>query len=354
MRTTHTILIAVPLWFGVGSALAQECDPKDHLVRDVFVFDENIETEFSLYKERREKDEKEGKTSIGFTYEGIKFDGDNATRAYSSLNSLLKLQYSDKQKRSLYESELPQGAVEAYMFCLSKQGEISHEFSNNVLASKKFFYTINWHPNVIPEQKEAEAVFDIIGGKFSANGGDTITVPIVAGGSAYVKVERELFEPTEIKVQIRGENHGIVLPAKSKFRIASEILSSNPTGDPEKRGRVKTVETTGPRPGQPVCAQLPNEQQDAKMIPGSGTIIYHVNNRNNVRTIEEWTKETDRGVCFTGGCNFYEVWGAYCHVEYDIQIGVWRAIDISKGGQLKPADMADPAKQNTADFFATK
>ena len=329
MRIISKIVLAMLFSSGVGGALAHHCDPREHLTRDVYVFDEQIETEFSLYKERQEQNEKEGKTAIGFFYDGIEFTGDNATRAFSRLNSLLKIEYSDSQKRSLFTSTLPKGAVDSYIACLQSEEDISHSFSNNVLAAKKFFVTFNWHPEVRPQKGVADAKLQIIGGKFLDNDANKLTLQIADRGSIDVAIERELFEPTEIRVQIGGESHGINLPPKGKYRIASEILSSNPNDDDAKRGKVKTLETTGRRPGPAVCAQLPNEQQDATMIPGKKSVIYKVNNTSNVGKIEEWNEETDRGACFTGGCNFREVWSSYCHVEYDIQIGIWRSFDIS-------------------------
>jgi hypothetical protein len=330
MRIISKIVLAMLFSSGVDGAFAQHCDPRQHLTRDTYVFDEQIETEFSLYKERQQQNEKEGKTAIGFSYDGIEFAGDNATRAFSSLNSLLKLEYSESQKRSLFTSTLPQVAVDTYIACLQSEEDISHSFSNNVLAAKKFFVTFYWHPQVRPQKGIADAKLRIIGGKFLDSDDDELTMQIEDRGSIDVAIERELFEPTEIRIQIGSESHGINLPPKGKYRIASEILSSNPNEDDAKRGKVKTLETTGRRPGPAVCAQLPNEQKDATMIPGQKSVVYKVNNISNVGKIEEWNQETDRGVCFTGGCNFHEVWSSYCHVEYDIQIGIWRSFDVSK------------------------
>jgi hypothetical protein len=310
---------------------ADECNPTDLLVRDEYVLDRKIETELSIFESKEMEKKSDERSSLGFSYRGVSFDAKTAKVAASRLKELLDIDYSFSAKESLFQSVLSDNALAAYIACINKRDEISHEKIDRILEQTDPSITINWHARNRPEPAETVAELTISGGVFSANKSKELQRTIVDRQSIDVSIERNVFDTTVIKVRIKGQPHEIVLPAKSRYEINQETLSSNPSGDPKLNGAAKTKLNIGYRWGKEVCAQIPNSETKAVMVPGGKRAIFVTKNFNNVNFLEEWQLETPKGVCYKAGCKFYEATNnSSCDLRYDVQIDIWKARDISK------------------------
>jgi hypothetical protein len=333
LRACCISISVVGLFFSACPTVAQEdaCAPEKFLTRDTYNFDEHLQTELTIFQSKEIDSRKNNKTSLGFTYSGIGFDADQASSAVSRLKSLLDVSYSDEQKRSLFVSTLSPIGLEAYNSCLvnRKKEDISHSYSANVLESKQFFLTINWHPLARPEPDNTEANLSIIGGKFLESGNSKLLKTAIDRKSFFVEIERDIFTSSHIEIEIKGKTHSIDLPAKSRFEIYYEELNSNPNNEITKSGQVTTSQTTGLRLGGTICALIPNADRSAVMVVGKKFPIYSRKLLTKVEFTEEWVSETPKGACFNAGCFFRTAIGSTCNIRYDVQIGIWRAVNIS-------------------------
>jgi hypothetical protein len=131
-------------------------------------------------------------------------------------------------------------------------------------------------------------------GTFAESGTSKLEFDIADKDSVFVGVSRDVFNPTEIVGTIDNKPFKIEIPARSRFELQKLTLKS------EEFAR-KTHESEGEKGGE-VCVNIPNEDQDTAMVPGSYRFHYLQKDGNRAAfapedVIAAAAKETDRGAC---------------------------------------------------------
>ena len=233
----------IPSWLTLvtlslsSPSLAQPaCDPKTILSQNhnVISFDEDVETNLSLFNELAQSASAEQKASLKGSIAGYTLSGDDAQKTASSLTKLLNLNYTDQQKQSLFVSALPAGAVDAYIACLKQKDNITVTLSPGAVQSKEFLLTVNWSPQyAAPASSKVGGL--VTNGSISeiAFGDQTFTklsdVQIPDHASFTAKIVRNtIFEPTEISGTIDGKPFEVDVPSAAKFRLVTQVVNGTP------------------------------------------------------------------------------------------------------------------------------
>jgi hypothetical protein len=264
-------IILGAVFVGIGSqAFAQtnNCDPKSFLTHNVIAFDQNTETNLSLFDELSQSASSGQSSSLSGSYGAYSLSGNDARSASSSLKKLLDINYSESQKTALFVSALPREAVDAYVNCLKSRDNLSFTLSQGAIHTKEVLVTLNWHPQYSPPQFSTVGALATNGNvKDIIYNGQNFTqlsqVQMTDHSSLTVKIARDsIFEPTEIQGTIDGKPFDINIPNSPKFRLITELVE----GTHVDYGPARETCT----PGTPFtsCVSLASSDEGF-LIPGS-------------------------------------------------------------------------------------
>jgi len=243
-------------------------------------------------------------------YGDYRLSYDDAKKFSKQLSKLLDLHYTERQKYSIYSSK-PEFA--GYIACLNAKEDLGYNIVGGSALDSQFFLQVDWHPHYPVDSgllgRGQKAHLELTHGKFAETNSDKLDFLIKPQESRQVKIVRDdLFEPMSIAVTINNQTiNSIEIPPLSRKRLAMEVRK----GDDFKY----VARSTKGDIGSDRCYELPNNERDSAIVPGSGMAIY---DRKQLVSPASWKEspipEDERKVCRHIGVYFPQDAGGEAHV----------------------------------------
>lgn len=312
----------------IGFGQEVPCDPKEHLMRDVISLDEDIETNLLLLDEFLQSQSKASNSSVSGSYAGFSLSGKDARNASAQMKKLLKLEYTERQKRTLFIAALSSKGVEAYALCLEKnKAHLSVAISEGAMKKREVLMTIKWHPQFSAPQTVPVGGI-ITGGQITEVLYENklyrglAELELRPQTSVILKIVRNnIFEPTEFAGAIEGHPFRIDIPAAPRLRLVNEIKQ----GTLAKYGPARETCASQPLVS---CVELSNSDEGF-LLPGSFQWKAPFTQVLVERTIaNERTDESSLKICrsFDLGCP--KLFGNFAHVEKSGSAIIVKAVPV--------------------------
>lgn len=259
-----------------------DCSPLQFLQqRNRVTLDENLVTNLQILSDHLNEDKTNHTVSAEAVYQNTPFKGSDADAAESRLRNLLKINYNNDQKRTLYTSMLPDSAVQAYVECLkNNKVDASITVSSNVIDNAEPLVTISWHPHYSAPQK-GDLAISISGGELKDPASSDMS--IVFNKSVTVKIARNIYKPTDLVATIDGQPFRLEFPVKPSVSIVKDTLNGEHV--------TYTSTDTLAHPTLQPCVEVPKEI-DAAIIPNTTQFQYV----KDIRVSRSWEDKKDQNI----------------------------------------------------------
>ncbi|MCP1851220.1 MULTISPECIES: hypothetical protein [unclassified Bradyrhizobium] len=255
-RNCSIAVAAISSIFATAAPALAECDPAKFLKYEEIKYSKDIATQFfyldTLSKAERDKVD----TGGGFVYDGIPMNGHATVDVASSLSKQLRIDFSNSEKTWYTISKLSSTGKDAYLGCLRDSRDNFYlAIVGDAMKTDEFFVQINSTPRQPLPLRQPISV-EVTHGEHI--GGDKF---ITSTKSAQLKIRRDLSQETIISVKVGdGDYQSIDLPPVPASIAVHRRESTHQDGD---------VYGGSSDLSHDLCINLPNEEQDAAIIPDS-------------------------------------------------------------------------------------
>lgn len=282
MKGLGTALSTV-VFCGLTTYSYAACDPAQFLKYEDIKTSQDIALQWNYLDYLSSSNSEKTDTSGGFQYGSASLSGQETKDVANSLQKQLKIDFSYDEKYWYTVSKLSETGKEAYLACL-KDGKDNFQLSivGDAMSSEEFIVDIQSTP-----RKDQARVQPI---KVTALNGKVISSDknITIAEQAEAQISRDLHKPITISVRISNEIHRIFLPAKPKD-IAIQTRESEVADEDSYGGKSSKSRT--------LCVKIPNEEQDAVIIPNTLRLSKQVVEETMGRIIMTMPSENTREAC---------------------------------------------------------
>lgn len=252
-----------------SSASAQvDCPAAEILQNNVTTYDSSIVTWLSFVDTVAQSLQKQKSSAMGFKYQGVSLNLDDAQALSSFYKSQTGFQVSRSERVSVLSSYLPRERLEAYVACLNaRDSNVTISVPEGAEMQSAFQGVIKWHPNYPPQVRDGKVERPI---RLAATNGRVVLgdgTLIEPQKDAIFSIERsDLDKPFYLTVIIDEKSSNILsFPARPKYTLAVDLHKAE-SGLLIKSGHY------GPEAGKlspPTCVQT---KKGGILLPSSATI----------------------------------------------------------------------------------